>query len=499
MGDGVRSQNGDDIVSGVLNFIGHEANVGFPPSWKPAHESKLWQYNLHYFEYLWSLEPGEAIDVALDWIEKHPYGRDQVGWEPYPLSLRIQNWCGYFLARHHAVTESDSSFHSRIVESIAQQAAVLEKNLEFHLLGNHLLENAASLVLAGACLSGTSADRQFVTGLKILQDQLPEQVLPDGGHFERSPMYQSRITYLLSQMAALDNDRVNFLLGDTLAKMKRVLALTSHPDGEIALFNDAAFGIAPIPSDLGVAAPIFGSFSLPDSGYYGARTEQGDFVICDAGPVGPDYIPGHAHGDIFSFELSLAGSRTIVDSGVFGYEADEMRSYCRSTRAHNTVEIGGADQCEFWGAFRVARRGRPDDVTFHQADDGFRLSGEHDGYRRLAGGPTHRRSFRWFDRGILVVDDEISSSVPVDYVSRLHLHPHCAVVALNNQTANVKYPGGDFVVAWRGKGELGIEDSWYCPNFGVRAKNTALAFSASAPGKSGFCIAPDESRITFSV
>jgi hypothetical protein len=32
-------------------------------------------------------------------------------------------------------------------------------------------------------------------------------------------------------------------------------------------------------------------------------------LILDVAPVGPDYLPGHAHADTLSFELSLFGQR----------------------------------------------------------------------------------------------------------------------------------------------------------------------------------------------
>ena len=115
----------------------------------------------------------------------------------------------------------------------------------------------------------------------------------------------------------------------------------------------------------------------------------------------------------------------MFDAGVTSYEADPMRQYCRSTRAHNTVEVGGADQCEFWSAFRVARRGRPRDVVFERLEDGFRLTGWHDGYERLRGRPRHQREFVWSGRGTLRVRDLVRGRRPLRAVSRLHLHPTC--------------------------------------------------------------------------
>ncbi len=102
----------------------------------------------------------------------------------------------------------------------------------------------------------------------------------------------------------------------------------------------------------------------------------------DAGPIGPDYLPGHGHGDMFSYELSLDGRRVVVDGGTSTYEAGPERDWVRSTRAHNTVEIAGEDQCEFFGAFRVGRRGRPRDVAAEVTADGLHVAGWHDGYRQ---------------------------------------------------------------------------------------------------------------------
>jgi uncharacterized heparinase superfamily protein len=206
--------------------------------------------------------------------------------------------------------------------------------------------------------------------------------------------------------------------------------------------------------------------------------------------MGPDYLLGHAHGDIFSFELSLRGQRVITDSGVHGYEADAMRDYCRSTRAHNTVEVEGEDQSEFWAAFRVARRGRPRDVEWEATADGFRLGGWHDGYERLPGRPRHRRRITWHDRGILMVKDAVTSSRSVKVCARIHLHPDCEVIERAENAVRVRHARGEFSVCFAGSGRLESEHSHYCPEFGTRIENRALAFSAEGSQlEMGFCVA----------
>ncbi|MFM7143642.1 MAG: heparinase II/III family protein, partial [Alphaproteobacteria bacterium] len=198
------------------------------------------------------------------------------------------------------------------------------------------------------------------------------------------------------------------------------------------------------------------------------------------GALGPDHLPGHAHGDIFSFELSLGGRRVIVDSGTYDYVASEMRAYCRSTAAHNTVTVDGADQAEFWAAFRVGRRGRPRDVVHARRDDGFELSGWHDGFRHLPGQPVHRRRFRWHDSGVLVVRDEVSAECPVSTTARIHLHPDCRIVESGDRVVRLAREDVAFTFAVLEGPGPSVADSWYCPRFGVRERNQVLVLESRA-------------------
>jgi uncharacterized heparinase superfamily protein len=311
-------------------------------------------------------------------------------------------------------------------------------------------------------------------------------------------MYQARVVAVLAALEKTGCAPVVQRVRTPLARMRSALAALTHPDGDIALLNDSAFGIANPASELAAPAPP-GPFALPQTGYFGARSESGDYVVCDAAPIGPDYLPGHAHGDIFSFELSLRGRRVIVDAGVSGYEADEARAWCRSTRAHNTVEIDGEDQCEFWAAFRVARRGRPRDVTWEACGAGFALEGWHDGYERLASRARHRRRFRWHPEGVLLVRDTVTARRPVRAASRLHLHPDCEIRLDGASGARVSFPGGSFRVAFAGEGEFAVESSTWHPEFGVVRQNRALAFHARGPGVTGFCVAAGDAPLAFAL
>jgi uncharacterized heparinase superfamily protein len=492
---GAQRNRADALLAGRFEFLNRSETLGWPPRWDAPGTTKLWAYNLHYLEYLFALSYEAGRALALDWIARHPLRRGQVGWEPYPVSLRIGVWCRYFLGLHAERSAGDAPFRNALWSSLQLQADWLANHLETHILGNHLLENGAALALVGACYRGEQADRWLRAGEAVLARELDEQVLPDGGHFERSPMYHARTTWLLDALERSGHQPLARRVAPALARMRAALSHLCHPDGEIALLNDSVFGVANRPGLL-MDATKPGPFALPDTGYFGARGSDGHYLVCDAAPIGPDYLPGHAHGDLFSFELSLRGRRLIVDAGVASYEPDAARAWARSTRAHNTVELDGQDQCEFWAAFRVARRGRPRDVAFEPRGDGFSLEAWHDGYERLPARARHRRRFRWHPEGVLLVRDDVSARAPVAAVSRLHLHPDCEV-ALEGASARVSHPGGVFRVAFAGAGKLALEASQYAPELGLTLANRALAFRADAPATTGFCVADGGAPLDF--
>jgi uncharacterized heparinase superfamily protein len=385
--------------------------------------------------------------------------------------------------------------------------------LEIHLLGNHYMENGSALAFVGSCFEGPAAERWLSKGIEILESEIPEQIFPDGMHFELSPMYHSRILYLLSIMRATNHSRLRDLVDEPIDRMTSALRNICHPDGQISLLNDSAFRIYNDPKQLLEYGALvgrrdadstehdgrgggqdtnatcrlqsgqdrdgaIGAFSLPDAGYYGWRDECGNYLILDAGHVGPDYQPGHAHADFGSYELSLNGRRVIVDSGVHDYEYSELRRYSRSTAAHNTVEINGQNQSEVWGTFRVARRGKPLDVSWKPLESGFELSGSHNGYDRVKGRPRHTRKVKW-DQGTtsLHIQDRIISGQSVACVSRIHLHPDCEIVAQEDKVITVQYPEGKFIVEV--ERSYTVENGWYFPEFGKKLKHSLIVLPSS--------------------
>jgi len=357
-----------------FRFLNEEREIR---TWNENAFPKLWLYNLHYFEYV-------DLPLVERWIDENDVGRG-VGWEPYPTSLRIANWCKWLLNGGHGT--------AKMYESLAMQAAWLERRVERHLLANHVLANAKALLFAGTALECSASHRWQTIARDVLEEELPRQILSDGAHVERSPMYHSIVLEDLLDIANLNNAYHLHLpqLSSCIPRMLRWLQHMTHPDGEIALFNDACIGIAPNPCVLLEYAARLGfepaALLLGDSGY--VRLENSNSaVIVDAGVLGPDYQPGHGHSDTLSFELSHRRKRLIVNSGTSTYEADSVRAFERSTAAHNTVRVDHLDQSELWAVFRVARRARPYGL---QTDHETFVEAAHDGYHRLRPKVTHRR------------------------------------------------------------------------------------------------------------
>jgi hypothetical protein len=156
--------------------------------WRSPEMPRLWRYNLHYFDYL--LGGGRSIEdrcrLIDDWIANNSVGAEDA-WEPFPVSLRIVNWIKFFLGEGRAHAKAEG------LKSLYRQALWLERNIEHHLLANHLFKNAKALLFAGLFFKGQDSDRWRSKGLELLKREIGEQVLRDGGHFERSPMYHSMI------------------------------------------------------------------------------------------------------------------------------------------------------------------------------------------------------------------------------------------------------------------------------------------------------------------
>ncbi|MBI5141397.1 MAG: alginate lyase family protein [Nitrospirae bacterium] len=474
-----------------FRFLNSEHELTDASFWDNPALEKLWRYNLHYFDDLNAEDAESRIDWHRElmprWVLENPPAKG-TGWEPYPVSMRVVNWIKWALSGNNLAPDC--------LHSLAVQARWLSRRMEIHLLGNHLLTNAKALVFAGLFFSGPESELWLEKGLRFLAREVPEQILADGGQFERSTMYHAlaledmldicNVTQAFQDAVPSYRASVQVAIQlDVVSRMRNWLAAMCHPDGGISFFNDSATGISPPLEELEAYAERLGFPTLPDerdgathladSGYI--RIQQGGMVaLLDVAPVGPDYLPGHAHADTLSFELSLSGQRVIVNSGTSCYGNDAERLRQRGTAAHNTVVVDEQNSSEVWSGFRVARRARPIGLSL-TCNGGIEVRCAHDGYRRLPGKPEHMR--RWlFGTTALVVEDRISGGFG-RAEARFHLHPQVVISGRSVDSRGcakvvLQLPKGEKVQVTVDGGLLREEISTWHPEFGLSLRSLCL-------------------------
>lgn len=434
-------------------------------NWNYNKYGKLWTYNLNYFDYLNQVDISkeEGLVLILDYIAKDANLID--GKEPYTISLRGINWIK-FLSKHKISNQS-------INQTLYNHYQILIQNLEYHILGNHLLENAFSLVFAGYYFKDL---KFYKKGFKILKDELNEQILEDGAHFELSPMYHQIIFFrLLDTIQLIENnswDEVKsesslFFFRKKAAKMLSWLLKVTYRNGDIPMVNDSAYGIAHSTNDLLEYAKYLKieeyNCKLSDSGYR-KFTNSNYEIFVDVGNVGPSYQPGHAHSDTFSFELCFRNKPIIVDTGTSTYEKNEKRFLERSTSSHNTVEINNQNQTQVWGGFRVAKRAKILDLK----ESDCSVSATHDGYKSLR--VLHTRKFEVEQNNIIIIDS-FKENKEFNKVALFHFHPQIKNILIDNNTILLKEVNLKFIFS----GEiLKIKKETY--NFANGFNNTIEAY-----------------------
>ena len=461
-------------------FLNQEGFINTASDWNCPTKEKLWLYNLHYFDDLSAINARDRVvshkALINQWIAQNPplVGN---GWEPYPISLRLVNWVKWCSVQENVPED--------ILKSIIQQADALTQQLEFHILGNHLFANAKALVFVGAFFEGKQSAKFLGLGLKLLDDELNEQFLDDGAHFELSPMYHQILVWDLLELIGLANTRQHPKLLNVLPKFiaiakKALYWLTSmiHTDGEVSFFNDSSIGIARSPDKIFAYAKHLGLNTEPNnhdllthltSGY--SRIIKSSYsLIFDHANVGPDYLPGHAHADTLSFELSIGTQRVFVNSGTSLYGTSEERLRQRQTPAHNTVSIDGLDSSQVWSGFRVAKRAYAKLIESSLSNGVATIEASHDGYLKQSPKVTHTRKLDCSDSSI-VISDRLSKPRRATY--NLHIHPELEVNQISDNKLALSL-NDNTLCYFESPETIRLLDSTWHPEFGKSIPNEKI-------------------------
>ena len=417
-----------------------------------------------------------ARQLVLAWFaETGAY--DPLSWRSDILAARLRRCLtnAAFLE-----VNSDALFRAHLLRSLNRQAEHLSRALPDGLIGAALLQAVCGLMLAALLLpqNDRAGEKWLRRGQKLLDRELAAQILPDGGHVERSPavmlvllehLLDLQHAFALTRRAAPDQ------LASSIENLAAALRLLTHPDGGLALFNDSSEeNAAEIALALNRAAALRNGelrdlVQLPQSGFQ--RVAAGKtVVIADAGAPPPHGYDTHAHAGTLSFELSHGAERIIVNCGAHPAAA-EWRAVQGATAAHSTLVVDDTNSSMLLPPEGNAGGGLaliPKSVVVRReaTEAGQWLDMRHNGYDEPFGLTHRRRLFLSADGNELVGEEILTGRGGNAFALRFHLHPSVqASVTQNGQAAFLKLPGGaSGGGAWRLRvqgGDLNLADSVY--------------------------------------
>ena len=446
-----------------------------------------WELNKHQYFFVlgksyWLTDEDtycEEIIAQIDsWHRQNPI-YDGINWiSSLEIGMRTISWIMIYPFIEKRI---DDRFLSLFTNSLYLQLEFIEQNLSRGRFANtHLIGEAASLIIGGLFLKSPKSERWVKQGIRILSEEIQNQVFADGVDKEQSLNYQRFFLdyyYLVLILLKKNSIRYPKIIDNTVEKMTEFIMYALKPDGSAPNFGDTddARGIYVKSSciddfrgilslgavlfkrcdfkhmagtiseeviwllgeegektflDITPSPPPKTSIPFKRGGYYLMRSSwdlDARYLIFDCGPLGHGPA-GHGHSDSLSFQLSAHGFDYFVDTGTYSYNIDyNWRDYFRSTPAHNTITVDECNQSQIkdrmsWKTFAHSR------CNLWLNTDWFDIvDGEHDGYRRIGDELLHRRIIFFIKNDCWIIADLIKSkgAHTIDYY--LHLHPDASL------------------------------------------------------------------------
>lgn len=489
----------DKIYENIFNFLNETKSFKNEVSWEKNNgKGKLWNYYLHYFEYILTLIEcfyltenkkylNKAQSLVDSWIKETKPG-DVNSWEPYTISLRLICWTHLLqvLESENTGLELYDGFKEEVLSSISRQAKFLYFNLEKDLANNHYTANGKALFWVGVSFPNLEESKKyFKKGVKILHSQLLKEVRNDGSQYENSTSYQLMTAKDYLEVLIYSNKNNISLPKDFkiyTEKMFDFLLAILKPDKNLPLVNDSVNKYPIDVKDLLAAGALFfnrGDFKfmshevappflikifgekgtkrynglpkklpaiqsliLRGSNYVIMRSgwkNNSSYLLFDAGDIGPKHNSGHAHADNLNVLLYVNKEDIFVDSGTYNYKDGLKRNYYRSTKAHNTIEIEGVNQTTFWGPFRTGYIAKSKLIKDHLEGNVLKVAAKHDGYKRIKQKVIHEREIMWDRKQSWAIFDKLSGWGNIKGKLCYHLGLTCSNVQYDNNKLKLTF------------------------------------------------------------
>ncbi|WP_313192842.1 alginate lyase family protein [Shinella zoogloeoides] len=474
-----------------------------------------------------------AIEAAIgSWYEANPPFRGICWNSGIELGLRaisllvVTSLCGDRL--------SDATVEKIRTILHAHQVWMARYPSRFSSANNHLVAEVAgefliSLAMPELPLSG----RLQAKGRKILAEEANKQILADGVGAEQSPTYgaftaeflllccfaaraagqplakgiEERLA-LFSTFIAWLSDAKGRTPGICDDDEGRVITLSRHEPAYATSVSAAIAGYlgtpakGPRPPEIELRdallrapvdspAPPSGLRTFAQGGYTvvrEARNGRDLHIVVDHAPLGYLSIAAHGHADALSVIVTVDGKPLFVDPGTYLYHSGgEWRDWFRSTRAHNTLTLAGADQSMMSGAFNWSHKAV---ASLDSVEDGenWRIVASHDGYRNRFG-CLHRRTVASTPHGFSI-HDALTGNPDQAAEIVFQLSPNCEVEMDGQEirilsdkhwlaTMSFSHPGR---MESNSGGQAGT-GGWHSPRFGIKLPAPRIAWKGTLPSE----------------
>ena len=478
-----------------------------------------------------------SISECLSWLEANPPLLG-INWASMlELGIRSISWIWALNFLMPGAGQDETPWLVDLLLALDRQLLQIEHNLSYYFSPNtHLLGEALALYVCGSALPELAGStRRQILGRRLLTEEIGRQILPDGGHCERSTHYHRYALdfyNLALAIARATGDSASTVFEDAvirLARVARALAddrgrlprigdddggslfpLAGRPTDDIrdslaiagALTGHAEFRIGTIPEEAywmlshPQLAPALrslespcpdktpqGSTGLADIGYYVSRSARGDHLVIDGGAHGYRN-GGHAHADALAMTLTVRGLPLLIDAGTGCYTIDPgTRNRLRSTELHNTLVVDNRPQSIPEGPFGWSRwaEGRVHRWITSPPFDYF--EGSHDGYAPL----EHRRHVLVVPGDLVVVADLIRGGAGT-HVASAHWHiDRRWIVSTRDRVVTLETAGERCQLAaphgsierFEGDAKTGL--GWHAPSYGLIEPSVTIRITREEP------------------
>ena len=484
------STEGSALLAGVFRLGGQTVTVdpNGSPNWRVG--SAGWLDALHGFEWMRDLRAvgGDAARrraraLVLSWLD-HNGGWNAQTWAPEVMGARIGSWIGL---HDFYCASADDEFRARIFDSLARQLRHLARVVPGALDGKALVTAAKGLVYGGFCLPDN--ERIGIDALRLLERELPRQILPDGGHVERCPSVQLRILRdLIDVRAVLRTARADVpeALQHAIDRMTPALRFFRHGDGGLALFNGGREEDAALVDTVLAQADARGRplKSAPHTGFerlIAGRT----MVLMDAGIPPAGGLDAAAHAGTLSLEVSIGKERLFVNCGSHPVKTGPWRAALAGTAAHSTVVLAETNSSEVLEEGGLGRRPSHVGCERQEHDGAVLVVATHNGYSRNFG-YLHRRRVYLAENGEDLRGEDTMEPVigatpePRPFTIRFHLHPsvHASLAQDGSQVLLRLHSGAGWRLRATG-GTLHMEESIYLGSGDEPRRTMQIAISGN--------------------